>query len=243
MWITIVFSLFLRTAEFLFYHLLLSLVDRVSRLPRDTTMPEAMRLYRENIALKAQLDLLVRRLTLYEGKFGRKPVALGVRAAQVFAYLLTRPDEIFQQYYLSAPLRTLQRWVTRFRSLRRRRMAGGRKPTDEKVVELVVTLKRENRGWGQRRIQEELRRMGIRVSQPTIQRILRDHGYPPFPGRSMSFDRVRSDAKDALWALDYFAARAIPAPRSSLVREHDTDQSFSTPHAPRATRATREALR
>ncbi len=33
-------------------------MDRVSRLPRNTTMPEAMRLYRENIALKVQLDAL-----------------------------------------------------------------------------------------------------------------------------------------------------------------------------------------
>ena len=72
--IMIVFALVIRTAEFLFYHLLLSAVDRVSRLPRDTTIPEAMRLYRENIALKAQLDLLCRRLALYEGKFGKKPI-------------------------------------------------------------------------------------------------------------------------------------------------------------------------
>ena len=50
------FSLLLRTAEFLFYHHLLSHVDRASRLPRYTTMPEAMRVYRENIALKAQLE-------------------------------------------------------------------------------------------------------------------------------------------------------------------------------------------
>lgn len=48
-----VLALALRTTEFLFYHLLISLVDRVNRLPRDGVMPEAMRLYRENIALKA----------------------------------------------------------------------------------------------------------------------------------------------------------------------------------------------
>ena len=48
----------LRAVEFGFYHVLLSTVDRVSRLPRNTTMPEAARLYRENIALKAQLDAL-----------------------------------------------------------------------------------------------------------------------------------------------------------------------------------------
>jgi hypothetical protein len=56
----IVFALVLRTAEFFFYDLLLVLVDRVSRLPRGEAMPEAMRLYRENIALKAQLEALER---------------------------------------------------------------------------------------------------------------------------------------------------------------------------------------
>jgi hypothetical protein len=50
-------SLLLRSLEFGFYHCLLSAVDRVSRLPRNTTMPEAARLYRENIALKAQLEV------------------------------------------------------------------------------------------------------------------------------------------------------------------------------------------
>lgn len=46
-------TLTLRAVEFGYYHVLLSTVDRVSRLPRNTTVPEAMRLYRENIALKA----------------------------------------------------------------------------------------------------------------------------------------------------------------------------------------------
>ena len=169
-------------------------MDRVSRLPRDMTVPEAMRLYRENIALKAQLDALERRLFLMEGKPKRVP--LGLRAAQVFAYLLTRGDEPFQRYCLSAPRTTIMRWATRFRSLRRRLHPGGRPPLDETVVDLIVTLKRENPAWGQRRIREELRRMGIRVSEPTIVRILRDHGFSPHPGRSISFDRVRAAAKD-----------------------------------------------
>jgi hypothetical protein len=71
-------------------------------------------------------------------------------------------------------------------------------------AELIVTLKREIPAWGQRRIREELRRMGVRVSEPTIVRILRDHGFSPRPGRKVCFDRVRAAAKDALWALDFF---------------------------------------
>ena len=63
-----VLALALRTTEFLFYHLLLTLVDRVSRLPREAPMPEAMRLYRENIALKAQLDVLAQHIARSEKK-------------------------------------------------------------------------------------------------------------------------------------------------------------------------------
>ena len=197
-------SLTLRAVEFGYYHVLLSAVDRVSRLPRNTTMPEAMRLYRENIALKAQLDALEAELAQ---RTQPAPVPMATRASQVFAYFLTRGDEPFQRYFLSASLRTIQRWATRFRSLRRRPNMGGRPPLDEKVIELIVTLKRENRAWGHRRIREELRRMGIRVSEPTIARILKEHGFSPHPRRKIDFERVRSTAKDAVWALDYFAVQ------------------------------------
>ncbi|MCK6587275.1 MAG: helix-turn-helix domain-containing protein, partial [Polyangiaceae bacterium] len=196
-------ALTFRAVEFGYYHVLLSTVDRVSRLPRNTTVPEAMRLYRENIALKAQLDALEAELKL---RTKPAPVPMATRASQVFAYFLTRGDEPFQRYFLSASLRTIRRWATAFRR-RRRGAEGGRPPLDAKVVELIITLKRENPTWGQRRIQEELRRMGIRVSQPTIARILKENGFSPRRGRKIDFERVTSTAKDALWALDYFAVQ------------------------------------
>lgn len=199
-----VLSLAFRTVEFLFYHVLLSLVDRVARLPRTTMLPEAARLYRQNLALKAQLDSLEDHLARIENKRRAKP--LSVRAAQVFALLLTRGDEQFLRYFLSSPRATAERWLTRFRSLWRT-PRGGRPRTEVDIVDLVVTLKRENPSWGQRRIREELRRMGIRLSEPTIMRILREHGFTPAPLRKLSFERVQSSVKDALWAVDFFAVK------------------------------------
>ena len=105
------FSLVLRSAEFLFYQGLLAVVDRVSRLPRDTDLPDAMRLYRENIALEAQLDAL--QAAHASNKPKRMPVR--VRAAQVFVYYLTRGNHSFQDYSLSAPLATISRWASLFR--------------------------------------------------------------------------------------------------------------------------------
>ncbi|MGE5785080.1 MAG: transposase [Myxococcales bacterium] len=201
------FLLLLRSLEFAFYHYLLTIVDRISRLPRNTTMPEAERLYRENIALKAQLDA-------YESDMRRtqstkpKRQSLRMRAAQVFAYLLTRDDEPFRRYFLTAPISTIQRWLSKFR--RRKHLpvpAGGRPSVSEEVVQLILTLKRESRSWGQRRIREELRRMGVRVAEATIRKILLEHGFSPHPHRKLDFERFKSAAKDAVWAIDYFAVR------------------------------------
>jgi hypothetical protein len=136
----------LRALEFAFYHLLICLVDRLSRLPRDSCPPEAMRLYRENLALKVQLDALAAEVTTVRGKRAR--VSLRTRASQVWAYLVTRGNAPFQKHHLSASPRTIQRWATRFRrGLSRRsepKTRQGRPPTAEELVELVVTLKREN---------------------------------------------------------------------------------------------------
>jgi hypothetical protein len=54
-------------------------------------MPEALRLYRENIALKAQLDALSVHLSRLEKPLA--PVPIQRRAAQGFAYFLTRGAE------------------------------------------------------------------------------------------------------------------------------------------------------
>jgi transposase-like protein len=200
-----VFSLLFRALEFFFYHLLLTAVDRVSRLPRGTMLPEAMRLYRENIALKAQLDALEAHLRRIEAP---RRVPLAVRATQVFALFLNRDNEPFLRYFLSAARSTVERWASIFRHHGKRTGgSAGRPPLDEKIVELILTLKRENMAWGQRRIREELRRMGIVVSEPTIQRVLRENGFTPEPGPKLSFERFRSGAKDALWAVDFFAVK------------------------------------
>jgi uncharacterized protein YjiS (DUF1127 family) len=124
-------------------------------------------------------------------KTTKRPLSL--RAAQVFAYLITRGDEPFQRYFLSAPITTIKRWATKFRRVREQAASvGGRPELAPEVVDLIVTLKNENRNWGERRIREELRRMGIRVSEPTIKKVLLEHGFSPNPRRKLDFSRFHS---------------------------------------------------
>ena len=101
-------SLIIKNTQFLVYHLLIVVVDRVSRLPRSGVQPEVERLLRENLALKAQVRALV--LELKSERGARPKVSLRTRAAQVFAHLLTRGDSAFQNYYLSASETTIERW-------------------------------------------------------------------------------------------------------------------------------------
>jgi putative transposase len=203
-------KLILRTLEFAFYHLLICFVDRLSRLPRTSVPPDAMRLYRENLTLKAQVDALAVELARLRGKRAR--VSLRTRVAQVWAYLVTRGNRPFQKHNLTGAPRTIQRWATKLRqgpwtrSVPKTR--GGRPPTRAEIVELVVTLKRENPGWGQKRISQTLRRMGITVSARTVQKILEDHGFGP-PGGGRTWEAYTSAAKDALWALDFFVVRTL----------------------------------
>lgn len=138
-------SLVFRTFEFLVYHVLIVVVDRVSRLPRGSNPPEVMRLYRENLALKAQNGALLLELDAARGK--RPEMPLRVRAAQVFSYLLTRGNHEFHEYYLGASIKTLKRWAGIFRRGPwpwRKDRGPGRPPLDEKIVGLILTLKKDN---------------------------------------------------------------------------------------------------
>jgi putative transposase len=76
------------------------------------------------------------------------------------------------------------------------------------IVEFVLTLKRENPNWGQKKISQTLRRMGVQVSAPTVQKILEDNGFSP-PGGGRTWEAYTSAAKDALWALDFFVIRSL----------------------------------
>lgn len=201
-------SLTVRTFQLIIYNLLICVADRVSRLPRNSTPPEVMRILRENMALKAQVRALVLELKTKKGK--RPKVSLATRAAQVFAFLLTRGNTPFQKYYLSASRPTISRWVDIFRrgpwSWRKKR-GGGRRPLRQEIKDLIIELKKSNPLWGAKRIRDELRKMGIKVSEPTVQRVLKENGFHPRDGHPRTWEQYKSAAKDAIWALDFFFVR------------------------------------
>ncbi len=59
----------------------------------------------------------------------------------------------------------------------------GRPPIDAPLVELIERIARQNPGWGYRRIQGELLKVGQQVGASTVRRILKRLRVPPAPLR------------------------------------------------------------
>jgi putative transposase len=82
---------------------------------------------------------------------------------------------------------TLLRWHRRLVTRRwtyPRSAAPGRPSTSVLVTRLVVAMARQNHGWGHRRIQGELARLGHKIAYSTVWEILKKAGIDPAPQRS-----------------------------------------------------------
>ena len=116
-----------------------------------------------------------------------------------WSIFLVTPDTI---------LRWHRRLVTRKWTQPSRR--GGRPPLAEHLVALIVRLARENPRWGYRRVQGELRKLGVSVSATTIRTVLRGNGLGPAPRRaSVTWRAFLRAQASGIVATDFFTVETV----------------------------------
>ncbi len=83
----------------------------------------------------------------------------------------------------------------------------GRPPVSTEIATLVGQLATENSGWGYKRIQGKLLKLGYRVSASTIRRVLKAQKIPPAPQRRTDTTRrqfLHAQAVTTMLAADFF---------------------------------------
>ena len=82
----------------------------------------------------------------------------------------------------------------------------GRPPVSAEIVMLIKQLATENRGWGYKRIQGELLKLGHRVGASTIRRVLKDLKLSPAPKRrtDATWLQFLHAQASAMLATDFF---------------------------------------
>lgn len=88
---------------------------------------------------------------------------------------------------------------------------GGRKKVSQNIIDMVLRMAQENRGWGYRKIHSYMIYLDFEVSASTVQRIMRDHGLEPDPAeknKSTWSEFIRRHM-DVICACDFFQVEVL----------------------------------
>jgi putative transposase len=137
----------------------------------------------EIAVLRHQLDVLRHQLDVLRRQVKRPQFRPADRA--ILAVLSRMLPRAHWSSFLVTP-DTILRWHRRLvtRKWTQPSPRGGRPPLAEDVVALILRLARENPRWGYRRIQGELKKLGIFVSATSIRMVLLGSGLGPAPRRA-----------------------------------------------------------
>ena len=92
----------------------------------------------------------------------------------------------------------------------RRRRRAGRPRIGGEAATLILGLARESPRWGYRRIQGELRKLGVTVSATAIRSLLHRHGLTPAPRRpAPSWKEFLACQATGILACDFFAVETV----------------------------------
>jgi len=167
----------------------------------------------EILILRKQLSILQRKLD--------KPIKPNRADKMILAVLAVRLKRISNRS--TAQLRsiirifqpgTVLRWhrqLVRLKWTFKGKNKGGRPPINKELENFILRLAKENPRWGYGKIEGELLKLGFKVSETSIQNILRRHNIQPASvrGGSVSWRHLMSHYKDQILATDFFTVETI----------------------------------
>jgi hypothetical protein len=121
------------------------------------------------------------------------------------ALMIIQPDTVLHWH------RDLFRLVWKRKSKSKRKR--GRPPLTEDIVALIRQMARENRGWGAKRIQGELAKLGIQVSKSTIQKHINDVRQSLLSRQTWTM--FLSNHASQIWACDFLQTYDLFSAQSS----------------------------
>ncbi len=157
------------------------------------------RLKAENIALRHQLNVAIRRMP-------RRPYLTGADRA-FLVWLYRRRPEVLSAITIVRP-ETVVRWHrTGFRAFWRwkSRNLGGRPKIDDEIRDLVRRMCKENPLWGAPRIHGELLKLGFNLAQSTVSKYMIRRRGPP----SQGWKTFLRNHADGIAAVDFLVVLTI----------------------------------
>ncbi|MDQ0765517.1 putative transposase [Streptomyces canus] len=170
-------------------------------------------LYKVALKLLSVPAVLLRRDTSKDDELLRRQIASPVRYEPADRFWLAAlssliPRRRWREVFAVTP-GTLLAWHRRFIAAQwdysARRGRTGRPPTRAALKKLILQLARENAGWGHRRIQGELARLGHAIVASTVWEILHAAGIDPAPRcTGPTWREFLTNQAQGIIAVDFF---------------------------------------